>query len=53
MALQEVNEFSIKDIVKDEVDMKTYINKLVKELRDDIEVYEQLKSLNLTMGEVK
>ena len=53
MTLQEVNEFSIKDIINEEVDMKTYINKLVKELRDDIEVYEQLKALNLTMGEVK
>ena len=53
MTLQEVNEFSIKDIVNEEVDMKSYINKLVKELRDDLEVYEQLKNLNLTMGEVK
>jgi len=53
MTLQEVNEFSIKDIVNEEVDMKSYINKLVKELRDDIEVYERLKSFNLTMGEVK
>ena len=53
MTLQEVNEFSIKDIVNEEVDMRSYINKLVKELRDDFEVYEQLKSLNLTMGEVK
>ena len=53
MTLQEMNEFSIKDIVSEEVDMKTYINKLVKELRDDLEVYEKLKSLNLTMGEVK
>lgn len=53
MTLQEVNEFSIKDIVNEEVDMKTYINKLVKELRDDLEVYEKLRSLNLTMGEVK
>jgi primosomal protein DnaI len=53
MTLQEVNEFSIKDIVNEEVDMNSYINKLVKELKDDIEVYEQLRSLNLTMGEVK
>ena len=53
MTLQEVKEFSVKDIVNEEVDMKSYINKLVKELRDDIEVYERLKSLNLTMGEVK
>ena len=40
MTLQEVKEFSVKDIVNEEVDMKSYINKLVKELRDDIEVYE-------------
>lgn len=53
MEMQEVNKFTIKDIVNEEVDMKTYINKLVKELREDIEVYEKLKTLNLTMGEVK
>ena len=53
MTLQEVNSFSIKDIVNEEVDMKSYINKLVKELRDDIEVYELLRPLNLTMGEVR
>lgn len=53
MTLQEVNEFSIKDIVNEEVDMKSYINKLVKELRDDVEVYERLRALNLTIGEVK
>ena len=53
MTLQEVKEFSVKDIVNEEVDMKSYINKLVKELREDIEVYEKLKSLNLTMGEVR
>lgn len=53
MTLQEINQFSIKDIASEEVDMKTYINKLVKALRDDIEVYENLKSLNLTMGEVR
>lgn len=53
MTLQEVKEFSVKDIVNEEIDMSSYINKLVKELRDDIEVYEKLKSLKLTMGEVK
>lgn len=53
MTLQEVKDFSIKDIVNEEVDMKSYINKLVKELRDDIEVYEQLRALNLTVGEVR
>lgn len=34
-------------------DMHNYINKLVNELRADIEVYEQIKALNLTVGEVK
>ena len=34
-------------------DMKAYISKLVNELRNDIEVYEQIKVLNLTLGEVR
>ncbi len=34
-------------------DMNTLIKKLVNELREDIEVYELLKSLNLTNKEVK
>ena len=37
----------------EEVDMKDYINQLVNELRNDYEVYEQIKKLNLTLGEVK
>ena len=55
MTLQEVKDFSLvdTDVLNEEVDMKSYINKLVKELRDDIEVYEKLKDLKLTMGEVK
>mgnify|MGYP002523717353 CR=1 FL=1 len=36
-----------------DVDMKAYINQLVNELRSDLEVYEQIKKLNLTVGEVK
>lgn len=34
-------------------DMKAYISKLVNELRNDIEVYEQIKLLNLTIGQVR
>lgn len=34
-------------------DMKNYIAKLVNELRNDIEVYEQIKLMNLTVGEVR
>ncbi len=37
----------------EEVDMKDYINQLVDELRNDYEVYEQIKKLGLTLGEVK
>lgn len=37
----------------EEVDMKDYINQLVNELRNDFEVYEQIKKLGLTLGEVK
>ena len=36
-----------------DVDMKDYINQLVNELRNDYEVYERIKKLNLTVGEVK
>ncbi len=34
-------------------DMKAYISKLVNELRNDIEVYEQIKLLSLTIGQVR
>ena len=34
-------------------DMKSYIAKLVNDLRKDLEVYEQIKTLNLTVGEVR
>lgn len=34
-------------------DMKSYIAKLVNDLRKDLEVYEQIKALNLTVGEVR
>ena len=36
-----------------DVDMKDYINQLMNELKNDYEVYEQIKKLNLTVGEVK
>ena len=49
----EMKEFNASDIVEKEVDMKTYINQLVNALREDIEVYEKIKPLNLSMGEVR
>jgi len=50
-----MKEFDKIDILGNEesADMKSYISRLVSELREDIEVYEQLKSLNLTVGEVR
>lgn len=48
-----MKEFDAKDIVREEVDMRAYINKLLDEIRKDIEVYEQIKRLNLTIGEVR
>ena len=48
-----MKEFDAKDIVREEVDMRAYINKLLDEIRKDIEVYEQIKKLNLTIGEVR
>lgn len=53
MANDEMKEFDSKDVISEEADMKSYINKLVKELREDTEVYEKLKPLNLSMGEVR
>lgn len=54
MTSYELNSsFSVKDIVDEEIDMKEYINKLVKALKDDFEVYDKLKPLNLTIKEVK
>lgn len=43
----------IEDIEKDNNDYSSYIDKLVKELRDDQEVYEIIKPLNLNMKQVK
>ena len=42
-----------KTYVHDDVDMRAYINQLVNELRADMEVYEKIKTLKLTVGEVK
>ena len=48
-----MKEFDTKDIVSQEVDMRAYINKLLDDIRADIEVYEQIRKLNLTIGEVR
>lgn len=53
MPPSEMKEFNKTDIVAEEVDMKTYINKLVEALRNDAEVYGELKKLNLSVGEVR
>ncbi len=39
--------------IENDIDMKEYINQLVNDLRDDIEIYEQIKRLNLTNKEVR
>ncbi len=52
-----MKEFNVKateeELLVTDDNLKGYINELVKELRDDIEVYEQIKPLGLTLGEVK
>ena len=52
-----MEEFAINKLENIEVptrnDMKSYIAKLCDELRKDIEVYERIKALGLTVGEVK
>lgn len=48
-----MNEFNQRDILNEEVDMRAYINELVDDIRKDLEVYEIVKSLNVTVGEVK
>lgn len=50
-----MKEFDVKtfDSMLDKTDVKNYINKLVDELRNDIEVYEIIRGLNLTVGEVR
>jgi len=52
----EMKEFDVKDIEiqeNDESSFKDYISQLVNELRNDAEVYEKLKALKLTNGEVR
>lgn len=53
METKDINNLNVSDILDKEVDMKTYINKLIKEIKDDLEVYEIIRSLGLTVGEVK
>lgn len=51
-----MKEFDVKEMSSlgvGQSDMKDYINQLVNELRDDMEVYEQVKKLDLTVGEVR
>ena len=48
-----MEKFNIDNVVSEEVDMKKYIDELVKELRNDNDVYNEIKKLNLTVGEVR
>lgn len=45
--------FKTESIIKEEVDMQAYINELVEEIRNDKDVYNEIKKLNLTLGEVR
>lgn len=42
-----------KNYLNESIDMKEYIDQLVNDLRNDIEIYEQIKKLNLTVKEVR
>lgn len=53
MANDEMKEFKSTEIVEEKVDLQAYINELVDSLRNDKEVYENLKTLNLSMKEVR
>ena len=53
METNELKEFNSKDILKETVDMKSYINELVDSLRNDQEVYDSLKPLKLSLGDVR
>lgn len=53
MVPNEMKEFNKDEIVSEETDMKNYINELVESLRNDKEVYEKLKPLNLSVGDVR
>lgn len=48
-----LKEFNSKEIINEKFDMKKYIEELVSALREDKEVYELIKPLGLTMGEVR
>lgn len=49
----ELKEFNSKDIIEEKIDMKKFIDELVKTLRSDNDVYESLKPFNLTYKDVK
>ncbi|MCQ2793043.1 MAG: hypothetical protein MJ221_01290 [Bacilli bacterium] len=51
--MKELNIESFEDIITPESNMKSLISKLVNDLREDIEVYEKIKALNVTVGEVR
>lgn len=45
--------FDAKNFIDEDVDLNSYISKLIKEIREDQEVYEKIKSLGLTNKEVR
>jgi len=51
--MDELKTFDATDIVSESEDMRSYINELVQKIRDDEEVYEEIKKLSLTNGEVR
>lgn len=53
MANDEMKKIDSKEYIDINDDMKNYINDLVESLRNDQEVYEQLKALKLSNGEVR
>ena len=53
MANNELKEFNSKDIISETSDMKSYIEQLLSNLREDTEVYEIIKPLGLTNREVR
>lgn len=48
-----MEKFKVESVVSEEVNMQNYINELVDELRNDKDVYNEIKKLNLTLGEVR
>ena len=53
MADNELKTFKSSDIIKENVDMKKYIEELLTSLKNDTEVYNALKPLGLTNKEVR